>query len=371
MDIKEENIRLDYIDVLRGVAIIAVVFLHASSDYVWGFTGKTAIDWLVVNSFYSLSVLGVPIFFMISGTLLLKKNGGGDSLSRQILKVFVPFLCWSLFYCCYANDFDLSRLKAEMLFSPAYYHLWFMYVILGIYLSLPLIRLIVEKMRYRYFLTIWAGAFLVIPMMYKVLNVEMPTSWMLRENILFFLPYFILWFSGYFLIGRYIDESVISSKQKVILCILAIVSYLMTVFGSYYLTSMSEGVLDMYLYSEASITVLFMSVAVFIIIKGIEWRKVFKGRFLCFFRGIGVLAYGIYLIHPLVLEELRKRDLFDGAYFEWIYLTVSCLVISFVLVWLISRIWLLRNMLISFELRKIWDLSREGIRGLKRVWKKA
>lgn len=45
------------------MAIIAVVFLHASSDYVWGFTGKTAIDWLVVNSFYSLSVLGVPIFF--------------------------------------------------------------------------------------------------------------------------------------------------------------------------------------------------------------------------------------------------------------------------------------------------------------------
>ncbi len=236
MDIKEENIRLDYIDVLRGLAIIAVVFLHTASDYVWDFTGKTAIDWLIVNSFYSLSILGVPVFFMISGVLLLKKGNSCDNVSCRIFKVLIPFLCWSFFYLCYANDFDLSRLKAEMLFSPAYYHLWFMYVILGIYLFLPLIRLIVEKMRYRYLLTIWASAFLMVPMMYKVLSVEIPTLWMLRENILFFLPYFVLWFSGYFLIGRYIDESIMSSKQKVILCILAVVSYLTTVFGSYYLT---------------------------------------------------------------------------------------------------------------------------------------
>ncbi len=126
----------------------------------------------------------------------------------------------------------------------------------------------------------------------------------------------------------------------------------------------------MYFYSETSITVLFMSVAMFIIIKGIEWRKVFKGRFLRVFRSIGVLAYGIYLIHPLVLEELRGRELFNGVYFEWIYLTVACLFISFILVWLISKIWLLKNMLISFELRKIWGLLRDGIRGLKKVWKK-
>ncbi len=79
------------------MAIIAVVFLHASSDYVWGFTGKTAIDWLVVNSFYSLSVLGVPIFFMISGALLLKNDDSGNNLICRIFKVLIPFLCWSFF----------------------------------------------------------------------------------------------------------------------------------------------------------------------------------------------------------------------------------------------------------------------------------
>ena len=64
--------RVYYIDILRVLACIAVIMTHASDDYVLDNFGSS--NFMIGNVIDSISRIGVPIFVMISGALLLNKN---------------------------------------------------------------------------------------------------------------------------------------------------------------------------------------------------------------------------------------------------------------------------------------------------------
>src|SRR3972149_12259082 len=90
-----------YIALLRVLAVFLIVLIHVSAPYVTSY-GKISFDhWLSGNFFDSFSRLGIPIFLMISGFLLLT-NYQEDKIKifikKRFLKVFVPFLIWSVFY---------------------------------------------------------------------------------------------------------------------------------------------------------------------------------------------------------------------------------------------------------------------------------
>lgn len=64
--------RVYYLDILRVLACIAVIMIHASGDYVLDNFGSS--NFMIGNVLDSLSRIGVPIFVMISGSLLLDEN---------------------------------------------------------------------------------------------------------------------------------------------------------------------------------------------------------------------------------------------------------------------------------------------------------
>lgn len=57
--------RIYYLDAIRAIAIILVVFTHAHEVAKVGGIGKIM--------FYSIDRIGVPLFFMISGGLILPR----------------------------------------------------------------------------------------------------------------------------------------------------------------------------------------------------------------------------------------------------------------------------------------------------------
>ena len=105
------NSRNYYFDGIRGLAILMVIGIHTypnpDSDTFWGVTEICL---------RQLLNCAVPIFFAISGYFLVKKDFKSFEdikmfWKKQILKVYVPTLVWSLPY------FLIEILKGESIFG--------------------------------------------------------------------------------------------------------------------------------------------------------------------------------------------------------------------------------------------------------------
>ncbi|KWK52854.1 hypothetical protein WT81_13650 [Burkholderia stagnalis] len=116
-----------------------VVLLHVSSESFVRFGAM----WEASNWYDSISRACVPIFFMISGATLLRKTEPlGAFLSRRALRVIPPLVFWSTFYLWWLsfNGTHTGNWVRAMLAGPTMFHLWFFYVIFGIYLIVPAMR---------------------------------------------------------------------------------------------------------------------------------------------------------------------------------------------------------------------------------------
>ncbi|EOC1327328.1 acyltransferase family protein, partial [Cronobacter dublinensis] len=86
----------DYsIDFARVISCFLVVMTHVSAYWNYKFQS----EWEVVNFYNSLSRCAVPVFVMISGALLIKKDIQIlDFYKKKIPQAFIYLLSWSVFY---------------------------------------------------------------------------------------------------------------------------------------------------------------------------------------------------------------------------------------------------------------------------------
>ena len=145
--------RIAWIDLLRCLAICCVVLVHsANAVYPFDLEAMTPVRLSTVFAYTLLTVgrLGVPVFLMITGYLLLDRPYGREQTVRfwkknllsLLLTVEIWIVVYDLFLCWfYGDEFSLSSLLADMLFlqEVEISHFWYMPVILGIYLFLPLV----------------------------------------------------------------------------------------------------------------------------------------------------------------------------------------------------------------------------------------
>ena len=89
---KTKKERIFYYDFLRAFAIIAVLICHV--DFFFG-SLNTPIKVIGQMTFHDIGRIGVPIFLMISGALLLnRKYELGDFLKRRFARIIYPFIFW-------------------------------------------------------------------------------------------------------------------------------------------------------------------------------------------------------------------------------------------------------------------------------------
>ena len=90
-----KNNRIEYISLISVISAIAVIYLHVNSCF-WKFS--TSRYWFTANIIESVFYFAVPLFFMISGALLLefnKKYNIKTFFKKRITKTFIPFIIWS------------------------------------------------------------------------------------------------------------------------------------------------------------------------------------------------------------------------------------------------------------------------------------
>lgn len=163
--------RLNNYDLLRILCVFGVILIHISSTYL-----KYSVNIInsgtssyynhpLASSFYNcIGRFSVPIFLMLTGTLLLKKNKNADFKTfykKSIKKIFIPVLLFSIIYIIYTikiNNFNsmsdyLYSLKLLIVGKP-FYHMWYMYMLIPIYIYIPFIIILKNKIGENLFKTI-------------------------------------------------------------------------------------------------------------------------------------------------------------------------------------------------------------------------
>ena len=130
------------LDLVRVSAMLMVVMLHVAGE---GFSSLGP-EWFYVNLYDSLCRASVPIFFILSGCLILPKETRIRDVLRRVMKLVIPLFIWSLVFILLMRNTDLGRMQspgtelnfAQIFKGPVLIHLWFLYTLIGLYLFSPM-----------------------------------------------------------------------------------------------------------------------------------------------------------------------------------------------------------------------------------------
>lgn len=132
--------KINWIDNLRGIACLMVVMIHTTTWFVTNPHDISPLSWDFANVLNSASRVSVPLFFMISGYLFF---GPRSAQPRHFLRIALCLLFYSALALLFITAFTSINVETSLknlLHKPVFYHLWFFFAIMVIYLVSPLIE---------------------------------------------------------------------------------------------------------------------------------------------------------------------------------------------------------------------------------------
>ena len=125
------------LDGIRLIAMLCVCTIHIGAK---GF-GLLGAHWWAINLYESASRVAVPLFFMITGALLLPRVHTPASIWRRQQRILIPLLAWSVLYLLWFRNAGQHHTAwlAHIIQAPVVAHLWYLYTLIGAYLFLPVI----------------------------------------------------------------------------------------------------------------------------------------------------------------------------------------------------------------------------------------
>lgn len=317
-----------HLDLQRAAAAIAVVLLHAVALY-WATVPLRSGAWLILAFLDSAVRWCVPMFFMITGALFLTRSRPVTPrlmITRSIPRLLVAFSFWSVAYNLF-EPFQKGRPLTVLSFVKGlprgYYHLWFLPVMMGLYLLMPVLwHIFTNRALARYLVVLWA-ALVVLGSTEKfdptqVLN-AMATR-VLAPELAGYAPFVLL--------GGLLATCTrtLAPWQLVALFVLST----LVIFALTVQLSWSVGHPDGYWFAYLTPAVCLASVAVFCAGRSAEGWLQAHPRLLRGVRWIGDRSFGIYLVHPMVMAVAVKYSLVpgDSLVLRSLLLCLGALVIS-------------------------------------------
>lgn len=325
----EEKQRVVWLDTVRLVAMFAVVMCHCTDPF--NFCPEPAppniADIQRWGAIYgSLLRPCVPLFVMITGALLLPvRQPSGIFYRKRISRVFWPFLIWSVVYNLFPWITGVLGLAPEFIlnffpyageaatlqgfdtflrnianipfnFSPLDVHMWYIYLLIGLYLYMPIFSAWVEKASERaklWFLVAW-GVTLFVPYYRAFVDgyIWGACSW--NE---FSMLYYFAGFNGYLLLGHYLRRHQPNLRASLLAGIpLFIIGLLITFKGFRHMTAQPDCTpdqLELFFY-YCSPNVVMMTIPLFILCMHIPVRSAAIRKALA---NLTVCGFGIYMVH--------------------------------------------------------------------------
>ncbi|MGR4051231.1 acyltransferase [Kosakonia cowanii] len=132
--------KIHWIDNLRGIACLMVVMIHTTTWYITNPATVTSFDWNVANLLNSASRVSVPLFFMISGYLFYGERSAQPRHFARIALCLLFYSAIALLYIVLFTSINSDLSLKNVLQKPIFYHLWFFFAVIVIYLLSPLIQ---------------------------------------------------------------------------------------------------------------------------------------------------------------------------------------------------------------------------------------
>jgi len=302
------NKRCVYFDVLKVVAIIAVIINHS----YWYLASNDIISFSIKSFILILVKFAVPVFVMVSGALLLQKEHSYKEIfSKRIFRVVVPLVVISFLWAIYRH-FNLSEVVVYIIrgnldnYSP--YWAWYIYVIIALYMVLPFIKKMINNFSDKDF-KIFILMFLLTPSFISFGTIILEAFF---HKSLYLSGYITgIWFSQYiglFVAGYYLANKEVNAKEKNI----ATISLVVTVLIATIIEILNHTIngTSFLLDNCLLITTIIPALALFIISKYYLSNGFRKEKTNKLFANLSNCVFGIYLFHVFVISLLVAMPIF-------------------------------------------------------------
>lgn len=301
-----------YIDLIRTVAMVAVLLLHASGQWIITSQEMSQLNhveiilWGVVDVYQSVGVMGVPLFLMLTGALLLQPEKD-DSLrvffKKRWARIGLPSLFWFAAY--FAWDFLVQNIPftssaiIQGILNGPYTQMWYLYVLAGLYLLTPIFRVFIahaDQTLVKYFVILWVLGVAIIPFF------SLFTIFQLNSNV-----FAITGYIGFFVLGTYLSTV---EMRRSTLSLFIILGVALTAVSTYVLAATVGGT-GMYFFQQYfSPTIILASVMVFLLLLTVKPPSVQKDNSLSkvhkLIKVISENTLGIFFIHVMIIESIQN-----------------------------------------------------------------
>lgn len=256
----------------------------------------------------------VPIFVMISGALFLDPNRNisyKTIFTKNIFRILTAFIFWSVLYAIYCNIFfqpiNVAGLISEILIG--HFHLWFLYMIIGLYLAVPILRQIAPNRELSKYFIISSFIFAIcIPHFIQIIEIFpaiKPIGSILTRTSSLFDFNIGAGFLGFFMLGHYLHTVRLSKNIERIIFIIGVISFLMIAYMAYLIFQFSPETNNPF-YAYLSPLVMFEAIAVFLLVKRYESQY---SKIHLYISKISKVSFGIYLVHMLVYYIIESAGI--------------------------------------------------------------
>ena len=293
-------VTLNYASRMRALAIACVVLIHVAYNY-----SSTSISGLAAVVDIA-SRWCVPVFFMLSGALLLdpaRSDSPHEFFLKRFKRIGVPLLFWSCLYFFIRSSILHQQISPrdilnDLLSGSPSIHLWFLYALLGIYLFTPLIRVYFNRQSRKeqwlmtiFFLT-FSGLSALIWTYYGQIGWRIPPKPIITVEWMFYV--------GYFLLGYLIRDIKISRQALILLIIGFLLMVAINSFAYFLLARLGYDVRAHGLaMCFASPAVMLLSICAYLVISNASSKPPMLLTI-----HVSEASFGIYLIHIAILDLL-------------------------------------------------------------------
>lgn len=306
------NRRETALDILRLLATLSVITFHICSGTM-RVIPSNSFNYIVMNSLFSMITWCVPIFVIISGGLFLnpKREFTINKLFTKYIKRFVvAFSFWTIIYQIFyyanaiftgGNTLNWKGYLYEAIKGP--YHMWYLYMVIGLYVMTPILRKITENKSITEYLIV---VFLVFSILQNYgVNIPVIGNLILSIMTKLSLPLGATYI-GYFILGFYLKTFDIPRKLEYALYILAVLLLIFNclVFSVPALKTISEiwpvnFLMPNIIVESAGIYTFF--------VKRVSKIK-FRERTVKIFTKLTEYSFGVYLVHALIIALIDSTD---------------------------------------------------------------
>lgn len=359
--LKQGKTKTVYYEWIRLIACFFVIFNHLKG-YVL-FVNASGIKQIFYMALSVITKINVPLFFMVSGALLLKKQEDIVTvLKKRVSRICLVILLFSLgiFLECriYAavqgRDYDFTAKRflygvlAKNLDETGAY--WYLYAYLGFLLMLPFLQKIAKQMNQSEFLTLLILRFGILSL-FPICNVFLQLAGYDGISIAeeFSVPLATTAAVFYPLTGYYIDTKIrlqsVSKGKWIRLFAAAFSGVCLSCFCVFQNGAVDESYLSLFDYLLAVCVFLLVKYAAAVRFPMLSNGK--TGRIVCF---MGSLTFGIYLLdHYFKLILYNRYEAFAESFLPSILASFGWCAVSMLLggitTWILKKLPVFRNMI--------------------------